>query len=113
MELPESSNWHPLKAAHHYEGKAEEASGKALAAFTEYARLKVEYRERERALAPARSANAIDYTWSQTDTARACASDLNTYTNLARMYAQMAVMKHTRYLSDRAELARSGGTQLL
>lgn len=112
MELPESTNWHPLKAARLYELKAEEAAGLALNAFTEYGRLKAEFKEREKASAPARSIHAIDTTWGSTGDAKKCVSDLATYSNLAQMYAAMASMKHSRYLSDREYWKTEGATPL-
>lgn len=100
VDLPESSSWHPLKAAHEYELLAEEAAGKAAMAFTEYGRLKSEFKAREKKRWPKKSINAIDVTWGTTGEAKKCASDLATYSNLAQMYAAMATMKHTRFVAE-------------
>lgn len=101
VDLPESAKWHPLKAARHYEAKAEEAAGIAIDAFTQYATLRAEFRAQQWAAEPGKSKHAIDSTWSATGEAKKCVSDLATFSNLAQMFASMASMKHTRYLSDR------------
>lgn len=109
VDLPESAAWHPLKAAREYEVLAEEASGKAVMAFTEYARLRGLYVDQQKEISPTASVNALMYMWKDTDSAKSCASDLATYRDLAGMYAAMASMKHTRYLSDQDLLDRTGG----
>jgi hypothetical protein len=102
VDLPESAGWHPLKAARFYEVRAEEAAGRAVEAFTSYASLRAEFRAEERIADPKKSLIVIDTLWSANSEAKKCVSDLATYSNLAQMYAAMASMKHTRYLSDRA-----------
>lgn len=99
-DLPESSKWHPLRAAEAYEQLAEEAAGKAAMAFAEYGRLKAEFKTREIAKYPEKSVHAIDTVWGTTGDAKACASDLATYSNLAQTYAAMASMKHTRFVAE-------------
>lgn len=107
VDLPESAKWHPLKAARHYEARAEEAAGVALDAFIQYAALRAEFRAQRWAMEPGKSKHAIDSMWGMTGEAKKCVSDLGTFSNLAQMFASMAAMKHTRYLSDR-ELKKHG-----
>lgn len=102
MELPESSRWHPLRAARLYEKLAEEAAGLAQMAFTEYGRLKREHRLKN----PRRGEASAAYLFSQGDAAKSAASDVATYTSRAVMLSSMAAMKYQRYLADR-ELSRS------
>lgn len=107
MELPESARWHPLRAAKEYENLAEEAAGLYNNAFTEYGRLKAEYCKKHRR--PGQSANALAYVWSQTDTAKGCVTDLNTYSVRAQTMAAMAAMKYQRYLADQTLKASGEG----
>lgn len=110
VDLPESARWHPLRAARHYEVRAEEAAGIALDAFVQYADLRAQFRAREFAADPAQSKHAVDSKWGMTGDARKCVSDLGTFSNMAQMFAAMASMKHSRYLSDR-EYRKSEGTK--
>ena len=109
MELPESAHWHPLTAAKMYRQLAEEATGRYHDAFEQYGRLRDQYRAKELAsdqlTERLRTSAAIDYTWGQTDTAKACVSDLNTYSVAAQTYAAMASAKTLEYLARR-ELGR-------
>lgn len=106
MELPITARWHPLKAAKAYQGLAEEAAGLYAHAFMEYGRLKPEYRAGQRTAARrlgrvGRSSSAIDYTWKDTDTAKALVSDMNTYSLRAQTMAAMASMKFAEYMARR------------
>lgn len=100
MELPESASWHPAVAAKRYEELAEEAAGLYDNAFTEYGRLKAEFLARPRADRPGQVRNALEYEWSQTGTAKACVSDLGTYSVRAQTFAAMATLKYQRALFD-------------
>jgi hypothetical protein len=105
MELPESARWHPLRAAKAYENEAEQAAGLYANAFSEYGRLKAEYKLKERRAG--QTENALDFMWSQSDIAKACVSDLNTYSVRAQTMAAMAAMKYQRYQADLALAAQS------
>lgn len=99
MELPDTAHQHPLVAARTYEQMAEEAAGLYENAFTEYGRLKAEYLALRRTPRSGRGRNALEYSWTQTDTAKACASDLNTYSVRAQTFAAMANLKYQRAIA--------------
>lgn len=104
MDLPESARWHPLRAARRYERLAEEAAGLHQTAFTEYARLRDEYRQRHGG-----ASSAVDFKFKGMAEAGNCASDVGTYATRAQVFAAMAAMKYQRYLADQ-EMARANIT---